>query len=293
VVTTNFTDDVTVVPASWLDDVDTAAYSLLTSPAGTNTITATGPASMGAYASGQIFRFLPANTNTGATTINITPSGGSALGAKSIFWNGVACVGDEIRQNIPCLIVYDGTQFHIIGNGFNAPFLDSHPVVVGDTDRTKKVRIEADGITTGTTRVITVRDADFSIGAATQAEQESGSSVVVSVTPGRQQFHPSAAKGWGYWQNNGTLNSSYNITSIADSGTGVHGVVWATDLSASTAGSVVCGGELNAADTGSLVIVYVDSYIDATTTNLQARRVSDAAQTDPGSGWMAVLFGDQ
>ena len=71
---------------------------------------------MTAYGTGQRFTMIPAGTNTGATTVNITPSGGSALGAKNIFWNGAACVGGEIRINVPLEIMYDGTQFQIIGS---------------------------------------------------------------------------------------------------------------------------------------------------------------------------------
>lgn len=115
---TDFTDSSTVILSAWLDDVDVAAYSSLSSVAGTNTITATGPVPMSAYASGQIFRFIPAATNTGATTINITPSGGSALGAKNIFFYGAACVGGEITISEPVLIVYDGTQFNLIVTRF-------------------------------------------------------------------------------------------------------------------------------------------------------------------------------
>lgn len=113
--TTNFTNGSTLTDAAWFDDVDAVAYSYLTSVAGTNTITATGPAGMTAYAAGQRFWFIPANTVSGASTINITPSGSSALGAKNIFCGGAACVGGEVRQNIPCVIQYDGTQFNLIG----------------------------------------------------------------------------------------------------------------------------------------------------------------------------------
>lgn len=111
--TTAYTDNVTVVVAAWLNDADTSVYSYLTGTAGTNTITATGPTSLTAYAAGQMFRFTPANTNTGATTLAIT--GATALAAKNVFLGGVACVGGEIRQNIPTLVQYDGTQFNIIG----------------------------------------------------------------------------------------------------------------------------------------------------------------------------------
>lgn len=107
--TTLFTDGVTLIPASWLNDVDSVTYPL-TATAGTNTITATGPNSLSAYASGQLFRFVPAATNTGATTINI-----SNLGAKNVFWSGAAMIGRELTINVPALIYYDGTQFNLIG----------------------------------------------------------------------------------------------------------------------------------------------------------------------------------
>lgn len=113
--TQTFTDGVTLSAASWATDVDTATYSSLTSVSGTNTITATGPASATAYAAGQIFRFIPANTNTGPATINITCNS-VALGAKNIFANGAALAGGEIIASLPVVIQYDGTQFNIIAS---------------------------------------------------------------------------------------------------------------------------------------------------------------------------------
>lgn len=43
------------------------------------------------------------------------------------------------------------------------PFVDSQPVIVGSSDKTKKVRFEVDGLTTATTRVLTVPDADITL----------------------------------------------------------------------------------------------------------------------------------
>jgi len=56
--------------------------------------------------------------------------------------------------------------------------------------------------------------------AATQAEQETASSTTVFTSPGRQQYHPSAAKVWAYWNMSGTpaLKASYNVASITDHG---------------------------------------------------------------------------
>ncbi len=80
----------------------------LTAVAGTNTITATASPSA-AYAVGQSFFFIPANANTGATTINI-----NGLGAKDIFANGAACYGGELVAGIPAEVYYDGTQFNVV-----------------------------------------------------------------------------------------------------------------------------------------------------------------------------------
>jgi hypothetical protein len=71
-------------------------------------------------------------------------------------------------------------------------------------------------------------------GIATQAEQETGTSLVKTVTPGRQHFHPSAAKCWGMATVAAgvpTLQVSYNITSITDTALGQ--ITWtiATDFS--------------------------------------------------------------
>src|SRR3990167_1058018 len=113
---TTFTDGVTLTAAAWFNDVDTVAYAALTSVAGTNTITATGPANY-TLSSRVALILVPAVTNTGATTLNITPSGGSALTAKNVFWNGAACIGGELKAGVPYLVVYDGTQFNIAGSG--------------------------------------------------------------------------------------------------------------------------------------------------------------------------------
>lgn len=108
---TVFVNGVTLSSASWFQDVDNVAYQFLGGVAGTNTITATGPAGIGAYAAGLKFRFIPAATNTGATTINIT--GTAALGARNIFCGGAALKGGELTIGIPAEITDDGTQFNI------------------------------------------------------------------------------------------------------------------------------------------------------------------------------------
>lgn len=97
--------------------VGNSTLTNLSSVAGTNTVTGSAAITPSAYATGQRFHFIPAATNTGATTLNV-----SSLGAKNIFWNGAACIGGELRISVPVVVEYDGTQFNVVGNGAHAPF---------------------------------------------------------------------------------------------------------------------------------------------------------------------------
>lgn len=70
-------------------------------------------------------------------------------------------------------------------------------------------------------------------GAASQAEEEAASSTTVFTSPGRQQYHPSAAKAWVCFNGTGTLAimASYNVSSVTDNGTGDYTVNFITAMS--------------------------------------------------------------
>jgi hypothetical protein len=57
------------------------------------------------------------NATCGASpTINVTPNGGSALGAKALYWpNGDQVANGELVADGRALIQYDGTNFQVIG----------------------------------------------------------------------------------------------------------------------------------------------------------------------------------
>jgi hypothetical protein len=77
---------------------------------GTDTLTATSSPALTAYAAGNMFSFVVANTNTGAVTINI-----DGLGAKSITRTGsTALVAGDMVANQVALIAYDGTRFQLL-----------------------------------------------------------------------------------------------------------------------------------------------------------------------------------
>lgn len=95
-----------------ISQVQSSFGSFLTA-AGTDTITASVSPSLTAYVVGQTFKFIAAATNTGAVTINI-----SSLGAKSILKNGATALSaGELVSGSMYQIVYDGTQFQLIGAG--------------------------------------------------------------------------------------------------------------------------------------------------------------------------------
>lgn len=66
---------------------------------------------------------------------------------------------------------------------------------------------------------------------AIQSEMETATDVLRAVVPGRQHFHPGHPKFWAYADPAGVLITSYNVTSITDTGTGRMTVTIATDFS--------------------------------------------------------------
>ena len=113
--TTDFTSGVTLSDAGWADDIDCAGYAMLTGVGGTaNAITATGPATYSLSATRPPVWFIAASTNTAATTITITPSGGAALTTKNVFSGNAACTGGELVAGRLYGIAYDGTQYQIL-----------------------------------------------------------------------------------------------------------------------------------------------------------------------------------
>jgi len=125
------------------------------------------------------------------------------------------------------------------------------------------------------------------VAAATQAEQETGSATNKPVTPGRQHFHPSAAKGWARFQIDGTVDANFNVASIDDDGVGDWGVQWSTDFS----GTSYAVAAVSIGANSDVHLVGSDGATGAAT-ELWA---SDTAPTvsDPTTGMYVIAFGDQ
>lgn len=132
---------------------------------------------------------------------------------------------------------------------------------------------EFEAVTISTYKVHVIKNDGTSVsGIATQADQEAASSLLKTVSPGRQQYHPSAAKAWVHFDAAGNLTASYNMTSVTDSGTGNFSPVWATDFS-STAYCVVATSKVD---------------VSGITTNL----IATVSTTNFGAGGCNVTFVD-
>lgn len=90
--------------------VQDGTFTYLSSVSGVDTITASAPIGLSAYAAGQEFRFVSIGANTGAVTLNI-----NSIGAKSVTKDGAtALAAGDIASGAVCVVVYDGTQFQLV-----------------------------------------------------------------------------------------------------------------------------------------------------------------------------------
>ncbi len=126
--------------------------------------------------------------------------------------------------------------------------------------------------------------------AASQADMESASSTAVYSSPGRQHFHPGHPKCWlvtTVSAGTPTLQTSYNITSIADTNVGVLTVTIATDFSSA---NWCCQVTVSAAGNQRWGSVDADSAQAAGSIVLESNSTS-STKDDPAA-WYMSGYGD-
>ncbi len=141
-------------------------------------------------------------------------------------------------------------------------------------------------------RTLVYPDSDVTLltGAATQANQETATSTTTSVTPGRQQYHPSAAKVWILFNTTTTttITASYNVTSLTDDGTGITKVNFTTAFSsANYCATSMAGTGGGGQNSGVVVNTYNTAYIQVIGINTTTITVAD------GNFVNVSCFGDQ
>lgn len=190
---------------------------------------------------------------------------------------------------------------------------DRNVVLADSSDSTKKATFSMASITASNTRTLTVPDKDGTIATtadlagsasdtaagkieiAIQSEMETGTDATRAVTPGRQHFHPSAAKGWVEFNGTGTLaiDDSYNVSSVTDNGTGDYTVNWATDFSAAAYAYSIASKAVSAG----FVCLYSVTSKAAGTLRFQtiawSGSTSNSAAAADASNVSVIAFGDQ
>ena len=148
--------------------IQDSAFTFLTSPSGTNTMTATASLGMSAYVTGQRFFFVAPSTNTGACTLNI-----NAIGAKALTRNGTtALVAGDIVSGAVAQVVYDGTQFQLLNPSTVTSFSAGSTGLTPSTATTGAVTLAGTlGVANGGTGSSTLTANNVILGNGTSAVQ--------------------------------------------------------------------------------------------------------------------------
>jgi len=124
--------------------------------------------------------------------------------------------------------------------------------------------------------------------AASQAEQETGSSVIKNVTSGRQQYHRSAIKAWLNYDHAGAaISESYGVTSVDDDGTGLFGINFSVTFGNTT---YTAAGFARSTATTTMLCLSASSTVVKTTTAMDffVRRGTDALADSAEVGVMVA-----
>ena len=172
--------------------------------------------------------------------------------------------GSDIASASPLVLGTDGNYFDVTGTTgfaaitvragtlfmlqFDGALTLTHGATLdlpGEADITTAAgdRLIAFAEAANTVQVLSYFKADGTViaGNATQADQETGTSTIKPVTPGRQQYHPSAVNVWAVisWSA-GTPgdDASYNVDSLDDTTTGTVDVNFTTAFSSANYAAV-------------------------------------------------------
>lgn len=160
-------------------------------------------------------------------------------------------------------------------------FKEDSITVLNDELKKKDLKISS------LTERITTLESDPGVVAATQAEQETGTSNTVYVTPGRQKYNASASKAWCMFNGNtaGTNapTAGYNVTSVTKNGTGDYTINLTTAFSSANFAAFATNNA-----SGGFAYITVK-----TTTTIRINTVTSAGALLDIADVSVLAFGDQ
>jgi hypothetical protein len=241
--------------------------------------------------------------NDASATLNV-----DGVAAKAIeLYAGQALVGGEFKAGSVARFTYTSSSTSWVLNNFTSPTttvaLPGSATVASSFEVTKATLLSSaltvsgpatlsSSLTVGLATLFTTGITAAAIAGdmvATQAQQETGTSVITAVSPGRQQYHPSAAKCWLNCGVTGStsINASYNITTIADGGTGIVDVTIATDFTNGSYAILLSQYDANP------LITHVDPSSAITAGTFRIVTEDSAGSGGDPDAHFAAAFGDQ
>jgi hypothetical protein len=220
-------------------------------------------------------------TNSGTTLNNnrVMTSQSGAIKEASAITASRALVSDS-----------DGIPTHSAVTSTTLAFLDATSSVQTQIDAKAPTSrtLTAAGLVTGGGTLAS--DRTFTVTAATQSDQETGTSNTVAVTPGVQKYHPSAAKAWVNFNGTGTpaITVSFNCSSITDNGVGDFSINFTTAFSSADYCGVTC---VHSDNTAAMVSYAGDT--NPTASAFRMRTLTTAGVAADRIRNYAAFFGDQ
>lgn len=204
-----------------------------------------------------VVAYSPAPTATTFTLqTNGELTGATGLTADTVYFLGTAGALTSTQPTTPGLIVKpllvgnsttSGIMINFRGDIIPTPLTANRAVVTSGTGAltvSATTDTEISYVSGVTSAIQTQINAKLTGTIATQAEQETGTSITAVVTSGRQQYHASAAKAWCSFNTVTTtaILSSYNVTSLTDNGTGDTTINFTTAFSSTEYAFTLMGG---------------------------------------------------
>lgn len=230
-----------------------------------------------------------ATTGTGTVTLGSAIAAGAAINACG--FQLFATAGASNGETVPYVIL-DANQAWEYGTGTYTSAGTTLTRTLGQSSTGSLLNLSGSAqvfITARKEDIFNAADPLASAQVAAQSDQETGTSTTLAVTPGRQQFHPSAPKAWARNANTTTITAGYNISSITDTGTGDWTYNFTTSFSSANfiavgtiydaGGTLYYTSSIHTYATGSVRVAVTDPFVGGG--NVEA------------TGYQVVCCGDQ
>lgn len=230
-------------------------------------------------------RMTTATAGTGTITL------GSAVSGYLTFALAGVANGDVVSYGIK-----DGANSEVGTGTYTSSGTTLTRTVTKSTNANAAISLSGSAevfITARAEDILNTADPLSSSQVATQSDQETATSTTLAVTPGRQKFHPSAAKAWVKWTSvtTTTINASYNVSSLTDNGAGNTTVNFTTAFSSGDYGVVASASWLSG--DGASIGIEVNGTTVPTTTACGFIMLNSVGTLFDRAGQYAAFYGDQ